>query len=181
MSTEFNVDLEDISSWNQESLPIELIATAGGGRLQIGTCYCNGNRATTLRRLAQDGYKNCSIPHFFNRGFPSIGELCSSKKPYFSKWSGDSPIEFFNTKLRFSWYIPVGLQESDDGEDDPEDFQKAMFGFWDSILGEMTPIHHGSTHPIDNWKDLSGTIFGDNRYMESSRFTQGTFSQFLSD
>ena len=108
----------------------------------------------------------------------SIEELRSSGKPYFSKWSRESPIEFFETKLRFCWYIPMELQESTGETESPEDYQNAMLDFWDSILEDMIPVYHSSTYPIDTWKDLREAIFGDDRYMEPSRFVQGTVKLF---
>ncbi len=174
MSTEFHVDLNDFNVWDRESLPSELVATASDGRLQIGTCRGNADRKRTLAILMQERYGEWPVGTFSNRIFTSAEELCSSCKPYFSKWSRNSPIEFFDTKLRFCWYIPMELQESPKETKSSEDYQRAMFDFWNSILEDTTPIHHSSTYPIDTWKDLGEAIFGDNRYMEPSIFIQGT-------
>lgn len=174
MSTEFHIDLNDFNLWDRESLPSELVATASDGRLQIGTCRGNAYRRKTLLNLVQEKYGEWPAGTFSELTSASIEELRSSGKSYFSKWSGDSPIEFFNTNLRFCWYIPIELQEPSKKTKSPEDYQKAMFDFWNSILEDTTPIYHSSTYPIDTWKDLGEAIFGDNRYMEPSRFIQGT-------
>jgi len=178
MSTEFYVDLKDFNEWNRQNLPQDLVKTASFGRLQIGTCRGNGDRRRTLVNLVQEKYGEWPEGHFSNHEPASIEELRSSRKPYFSKWSRDSPIEFFDTKLRFCWYIPMMLQEPADETKSPEEYQKAMFDFWNSILDDMTPVHHGSAYPIDTWKDLREAIFGDSRYMEPSRFVQGSVRLF---
>jgi len=178
MSTEFYVDLRDFNEWNRTSMPSELIAIASNGRLQIGTCFGNANRRGTLANLMQEKYGEWPAGTFSKHTPASVEELCSSRKPFFSKWSRESPIEFFDTKLRFCWYIPMELQEPAEETESPDDYQRAMFDFWNSVLEYMTPLYHGSIYPIDTWKDLREAIFGDNRYMEPSRFVQGSARLF---
>jgi len=163
MGTDFYVDLNDFNEWNKENIPPELVAIASDGRLQIGTCQGNASRKGTLVNLVQEKYGEWPAGTFSENTLASIEELRSSGKPYFSKWSRESPIEFFETKLRFCWYIPMELQEPVEETESPEDYQKTMFDFWNSILEDMTPVYHISTHPIDTWKDLREAIFGDNK------------------
>ncbi|MBI2579682.1 MAG: hypothetical protein HYW27_02155 [Candidatus Aenigmarchaeota archaeon] len=168
MSTEFYADLKDMDAWDMESMPSGLVAASMDGRLQIGICYGNGDRRRAVVNLIQGN----------GHDYASIEELCSSGKPYFSKWSEYLPIEFFDTPLRFSWHIPIELQEPAEEIDNPEDYQRGMLDFWDSFLHDDVPIYHGSTHPIGTWKELKDALFGEKRYMEPSRFVQGTARLF---
>ena len=70
------------------------------------------------------------------------------------------------------------LQEPVDETESSEYYQRSMFDFWNSILEDNTPIYHSSAYLIDTWRDLREAIFGDNRYMEPSRFVQGTVRMF---
>ncbi|MBS3142254.1 hypothetical protein J4464_02590 [Candidatus Woesearchaeota archaeon] len=174
MATEVYVDLKDFDAWNMANVPDELAATASGGRLQVGTCFGNSDRRATLSRLVQESCGEWTPETRSPYIAASIDELRSSDKPHFSKWSHESPIEFFNTALRFSWHIPLVLQEAPETPQTAEEFAKAMFDFWNSILSDMTPVYHSSLYPISTWKALSEAIIGDYRYMESSRIVQGT-------
>ena len=182
MSTEFYVDLNDFNEWDRNNFPLELVATASDGRLQIGKCFANGDRNDNLINLLSKEYgvwPPKTLPEHANS---LVSELRLSEKPYFSKWGENSQIEFFDTKLRFCWYIPMALQkpveETEDSEGESlgssEDYQKTMLDFWNVLLKDRTPIYHGSTHQIEAWEDLREAIFGENRYMEPSRFIQGS-------
>jgi hypothetical protein len=174
MSIEFHVDLKDFNERNKENIPSELVATASDGRLQVGTCFGNGDRRRVLTGLVYEKYGERPTGTSSKYTSASIEELCSSEKPYFSKWSRENPIEFFDTRLRFCWYIPMELQEPAEETESPEDYQRAMLELWNSILEDITPVYHNSIYSIDTWKDLREAIFSDNRYMEPSRFVQGT-------
>lgn len=174
MSTEFYVDLKDFNEWDRKSLPSKLVATASDDRLQIGTCRGNSNRIETLSKLVQEKSGEWSAGTFSRIHLASIEELRSSGKQHFSKWSRESQIEFFETQLRFCWYIPMELQEPAEETESPEDYQETMLDFWNSILEDTTPVYHSSTYQINTWKNLREAIFGDGKYMEPSRFIQGT-------
>ena len=145
-------------------MPSRLVAATDKNRLLVGICYSNGDRRKAVRDLVNKIGDRCA----------GIEELCLSRREFFSKWSKDSPIEFFNTQMRFSWYIPIGPQEQAEETNSSEDYQMEMLNFWDSFLSDDTPIYHNSTHLIYTWKSLKDAIFGEKAYMEPSRFVQGT-------
>jgi len=130
--------LNDFSEWNRQNIPQELVSTAVDGKLQIGTSRSNGNRKNTLVNLVQERYGEWQHGTFSEYMPASIEELRSSTKPYFSKWSKEAPIEFFETPVRFSWYIPVHLQKPDDEIQSQEEFQRGMIEFWNSFLDDSS-------------------------------------------
>lgn len=179
MTTEFYAELKDLE---REALPEGLLLTANDGRLEIGACRGNSDRRKSLALLIQERDGEWPAGTFSGRSCVTISELVSSRKHYYSKWNYDSPIEFFDTDLRFCWQIPILLQSGEESESneiqEPEDFQKAMLDFWNSILKEGTPVYHSSLYPINNWEDLREAIFGNRRYIEPSRFVQGTCPKY---
>jgi len=153
MSTEFYVNMDDIIG----EIPIELRYQESDRLIPIGTRFGNGDREYKLDRLIQEELG--LIKHSFFSESATIEELRSSDKPYFSKWGKDSEIEFFDTKTRFSWHSNYALD------------------FWDSVLDDSTNIvdEYGSEM---SWKELKEAITGPDRYMEQSRFIQGTFVRY---
>ncbi|MFH1358975.1 MAG: hypothetical protein ABIH37_03750 [archaeon] len=170
MTTEFYTKVEYL---DKKRISKELEILISRETIEIGTCRGNSNRDRDLLFLKQEqhGEWPSGLPYQVT---PSIEELTSSGEPYYSKWDNENPIEFFNTALRFCWNIPIAVQEISAEEVSAEEFQRRMVNFWDSILRDKTPVYHGSHYPIDTWQDLRKAIFGDERYMEPSRYVQGT-------
>ncbi len=177
MSTEFYVHIKDLDACDRVSPQLAIIAS--GDTLTIGTSRGNQDRKKSLADLLQKKYGEWPEETFPYHISASMEELQLSNKPYFSKWSKGSPIEFFDTDLRFYWNIPAELQRPSKETVNPEDYQRGVLDFWDSVLDDTIPVYHGSAyHPIDTWKDLKDAIFGEKRYMEPSRFVQGTVKLF---
>ncbi|MBI5061597.1 MAG: hypothetical protein HZB67_04775 [Candidatus Aenigmarchaeota archaeon] len=169
MSTEFYVRSENLT------ITPTLAAMIHDGRVEIGVCYGNSDRQRKLADLIQERYGEWPDGTCKSRyaSSVSIEELRLSEKPYYSKWSENSQIEFFDTKLRFCWYIPLLLHSKGNVSETYQEYQEKMLSFWDSVLASDTPVHHHDSYPIKNWQDLRDAIIGENRYMEPSRFTQG--------
>ena len=107
-----------------------------------------------------------------------IKELASTDKAFYSKWSEETPIEFFDHSTRFS-YAPVSDFEYQDEtpEDNILDFSNAdaHFDYWNGILEDDTPIIANDA-VIKTWSDLKKALRGEKIIMDESEFSQGTFS-----
>ena len=107
MSHAYCVRIEDFP--NPEDLPVEVYIMAENGVVMLGRSFSNGSRVqvleSLLREMACGGWSELT-----SLSGATVDELASSCKPYFHKLDS-FPIEFFNTCLRFSWYVPPNLQE----------------------------------------------------------------------
>jgi len=141
----------------------------------IGTSFSNADRRVWLHRLFQE---ECGeFPEEQKvQGMPTITELRSSRKPYFSKWENQR-IEFFGMPTRFSFHIPILLQECMDDEDEigsgENDFTSEMLNYWDDILHDYAKIERLGIESL-TWMEFKQRISGPMRTMEPSRYVQGT-------
>lgn len=109
-----------------------------------------------------------------------IKDLASVDKPFYSRWSNDSPIEFFDYRTRFS-YAPIGDFECQDAtlEDDPEQLEvDSVFEYWDKHLKKDVLLIANDT-TIRTWGDLKGALRGESAYIGESKFSQGTLKRPL--
>jgi len=154
MSTAYYVNFQDIKC---EDLPVEIAYLEDDSQVQIGTRYGNGDRKKVLAMLVREKCGECRPTDLSDK--LSIEELSSSNKPYYSKWNKDSAIEFFDTPCRFSWYTPY------------------TFLFWDNVLDDSAVIEDEYGRKM-TWLKLKNAIFGPNKSMEESLFSQGTYRSY---
>ena len=86
-----------------------------------------------------------------------IHDLTSTNKPFYSKWGKNDPLEFFVHSRRFSYAS-----------------QEKGFEYWNELLEDDTPIIANDI-AIRTWGDIKEALHGDNRIMDESKFSQGTF------
>ncbi len=90
-----------------------------------------------------------------------ITVLAATDKPFYSRWSKDSPIESFDHRSRFSYAD-----------------QSAHFEYWEEVLDDDAPLIANDA-TIKTWGDLKEALRGKNKVMDESGFSQGTFSRPL--
>jgi len=103
MSTKFYVDLKDL----KQEISVELAYIAEEFGVPIGTCMGNPDREKNLASLLAGRFTASELD--FSSFEEAMRELNSSDKPFYSKWGKDLPAEFFDTKLRFSFYMPSDI------------------------------------------------------------------------
>ncbi|MFA5019855.1 MAG: hypothetical protein WC533_02035 [Candidatus Pacearchaeota archaeon] len=172
MSTEFYVHIDELADWNRKSIPRGLIKMKDGNNLLIGICRGNQDRHIVLSDLLHEQLGEWELGRFSKNCPATIKELRSSDKPFYAKWSKESPIEFFDKSLRFCW--SVNLAGKNREINCPDEYHQRLLELWGSFLDNETSVYHGSSYPIYNWENLKEAVFGEERIMEPSMFAQGS-------
>ena len=164
MSTKYYVNLKHL----KQEISVELAYIIEESGVPIGTSFSNADREKNIANLLTGRFAASELD--FSSFEQAMKELNSSDKLFYTKWDKKSPIEFFDTRLRFSFYVP-----SDILIDAEKGVVKTMLEFWDSRMNELTPIIHHGSYPIESWSDLRNAITGPDRIMEPVNYTSGNY------
>ena len=179
MSIKYHICIHDVFPILKRLHRAGLRGTEYDRPILLGTRYLNGDRYDTLYRRIHERFGETAPPSFL-RSFATVEELQSSDKPYFSKWSRDSEIEFFGTAARFCWapirppraedYMRMGRRQ---GISPRQLDRDAIFEYWNAALDDAIRIDAESWSDM-SWHQLKEDLFGNNRTMEPSRYVGGT-------
>ena len=154
-------------------IPEELEYQQEGDYLSIGTRFCNG-KVEHIFEVAKMGTRLIDYCGYLPKGIKREGlsdldfricfvgdylvKLCEgANKPYYSQWSQDSPVYFYDTPCRWCWHT-------------------LDWGFWSKAISFRARLRNDNNDKnIKTWGQLYNAIYGVNAHMQDKGEGGGTY------